>query len=149
MLFKEKVHLKCQQQLYEKIKFLQKTLGDLRDSAANETKSTAGDKHETALAMLQIEQENTARQLRELLLQKLVIDKINPAVSPIAITPGSLVTTDKGTFYVSISLGKILVESLPIVAISAQSPLGAKMLGAKQNEKISLNGNLYVIRAIE
>ena len=121
----------------------------LCNSAANETKSTAGDKHETALAMLQIEQENTARQLRELLLQKLTLDKIDPVISPITITIGSLVKTNKGYFYVSISLGKILVENLPIVAISAQSPLGRKLIGAKQFASIILNGNEFLIEGIE
>jgi hypothetical protein len=43
---------------------LQQVLADLKESGANETKSTAGDKHETALAMLQIEQANTRGQLQ-------------------------------------------------------------------------------------
>jgi hypothetical protein len=43
---------------------VQKVLADLHHSASNETKSTAGDKHETALAMLQLEQENKRQQLR-------------------------------------------------------------------------------------
>jgi len=149
MSFKQKVHLKCQQLLDEKITFLQNILTDLRASAANETKSTAGDKHETALAMLQIEQENTARQLRELLLQKIVLDEINPTISPIAATYGSLVKTNKSYFYISISLDKIIIENIQTVAISAQSPLAVKLLGAKQHETVSLNGNAYVVETIE
>ena len=34
---------------------LQQVLNDLKESGVNETKSKAGDKHETTLAMLQIE----------------------------------------------------------------------------------------------
>jgi hypothetical protein len=52
-------------------------LNELNDSAKNETKSTAGDKHETALAMLQIEQENTRNKLKEIKEQKLQLDRID------------------------------------------------------------------------
>ena len=65
MSFKENVYSAFAQLLNEKINNVQQILQELHRSAANETKSTAGDKHETALAMLQIEQENKRSQLRE------------------------------------------------------------------------------------
>ncbi len=55
---------------------LQQRLNDLKESGANETKSTAGDKHETALAMVQIEQANIRKQLEEALAQKVILEKI-------------------------------------------------------------------------
>ena len=55
---------------------LQQRLNDLKESGANETKSTAGDKHETALAMVQIEQANIRKQLEEALAQKAILEKI-------------------------------------------------------------------------
>jgi hypothetical protein len=149
MSFKQKIHNQCVQLLNEKINFLQQNLKDLTNSAGNETKSTAGDKHETALAMLQIEQENTSRQLKELLLQKLVLDKINPAIKPVAVTPGSLLKTNKGFFYVSIALGKILVDDVSVIALSAKAPLAVEFMHAVPNENFEINGNIYVIEAIE
>lgn len=67
MSFKEKVYQQYLQLVNDKIVSLQKILNELSDSAKNETKSTAGDKHETALAMLQQEQQNTSIKLSEAL----------------------------------------------------------------------------------
>ena len=64
MDFKQRVYEQCRQRIDEKISLLSHMLEELKESSSNETKSTAGDKHETALAMLQIEQENTGRQLK-------------------------------------------------------------------------------------
>ena len=149
MHFKQEVYTQCAASLNEKIHFLQKTLKDLTYSASNETKSTAGDKHETALAMLQIEQENTNRQLRELLLQKLIIDKIDPTASSVAVTTGSLVKTDKDYFYLSIPLGKVMVAGIPVIALSIKSPLGQKLLDSKLNGLVEINNVTYRIEAIQ
>ena len=149
MSFKQKVYNQCQQLLDEKIKFLHQTLRELTNSAGNETKSTAGDKHETALAMLQIEQENTNRQLRELLLQKLVLDKINPSINTVAVTVGSLIKTNKGFFYLTIALGKLAIEGNTVTALSAKSPLGAKLIGIRVQDSVEINGNVYTIESIE
>jgi len=58
MTLKQKAHQHYLQMVNDKISLLRQDLAGLRESGANETKSTAGDKHETALAMLQIEQAN-------------------------------------------------------------------------------------------
>ncbi len=81
MTFKEKVYKSYREIIETKIQLFQNTLKELRESGSNETKSTAGDKYETALAMLHIEQENVSRQLSEILKQKALFSKIDPAVS--------------------------------------------------------------------
>src|SRR4051812_780835 len=110
MTFKENVYEQCRKVVNDKIQFLRQTLRDLKESASNETKSTAGDKHETALAMLQIEQENTNRQLETLLAIKLSIEKINAAVRPEQVVNGALVKTSKGYLYLLAALGKVTVD---------------------------------------
>jgi len=146
---KEKVFERFANALKDKIGMLQQTLDDLKETASNETKSTAGDKHETALAMVQIEQENTARQLKEALAQKLVLERINISVKASRVSNGSLVKTNKGYFFFSVALGKIKVDDITVIALSAQSPLGARLSGLKVNESASLNGSNYVIEHIE
>ena len=49
MTFKQKIYSHYLQLINEKVQQLQKVLDDLKESSSNETKSTAGDKHETAL----------------------------------------------------------------------------------------------------
>ena len=91
MDFKEKVYQHYVSALNEKINGLQQTLNELSDSAKNETKSTAGDKHETALAMLQIEQENTRIKFREATEQKAQLESINIELSSLKIVKESLI----------------------------------------------------------
>lgn len=128
---------------------LQKVLNDLKESGANETKSTAGDKHETALAMLQIEQANTRGQMQEVLLQKAALEKIDSTVSAQMIVNGSLIKTNRGYFFMSTALGKAMVENITVMALSPQSPLGQKLMGLKAGDTAAINDIDYVIESIE
>ena len=149
MSFKHQVYERYLQLINEKFNALQLILNELNDSAKNETKSTAGDKHETALAMLQIEQENTRNKLKEITEQKLQLDRIDINLKSEKIIKGSLIKTNHGYLFLSIALGKITVEHQQIIALSPQSPLGLKLVGAKINDEIELNNLKYVIESFE
>ena len=103
MTLKQKIYHHYLQVINDKVQSLQQILADLKESGSNETKSTAGDKHETALAMLQIEQANTRGQLKEILEQKTVFEKINPLLSAAIIVNGSLIKTNRGHLFLSIA----------------------------------------------
>ncbi len=148
MTFKEKIFQQYVLHVHDKIILLQKTLHDLTDSAADETKSTAGDKHETALAMLQIEQENSSRQLSEALKQKAVLEKIDSSPHPEQVVSGSLVKTNKGYFFICLGLGKITVDEQLIIALSPESPLGKQLMHVKQGDSIEFNGTGYIIEEV-
>lgn len=149
MSFKHQVYERYLQLINEKFNALQVILNELNDSAKNETKSTAGDKHETALAMLQIEQENTRNKLKEITEQKLQLDRIDINLKSEKIIKGSLIKTNHGYLFLSIALGKITVEHQQIIALSPQSPLGLKLVGAKINDEIELNNLKYVIESFK
>lgn len=149
MTFKQQVHEHYLHRLQEKIQHLQLVLAELKESGANETKSTAGDKHETALAMLQIEQANKREQLRELEQQLAALEKINPAIVPAMIVPGSLVNTDQGYLYLSIAGGKAVIAGKAVTALSPQSPLGKLLLPLQAGQTASVNSHHYLIVSIE
>jgi hypothetical protein len=149
MTLKEKTYQTCIGIVQQKIDVLQKNLHDLTDSAGNETKRTAGDKHETALAMLQIEQENNSRQLKEALQQKSILEKIVPQLQTEMVVRGSLVHTNKGLFYISLGLGKVKVEDEIIFAVSPNAPLGKLLLMKKTGETFIFNQTEYTINSIE
>lgn len=149
MTFKEKIFQLYKQKVDEKISLLKKSYDELTESAANETKSTAGDKHETALAMLQIEQENTGRQLKEVLLQKSILEKIDPTLHTEEIVRGSIVITNNGIFFMSIGLGKILVDDKTVIALSPESPLGLQLMHKKPGDVFSFNDTNYTIEQVE
>lgn len=149
MTLKEKTYQSCLELIQQKIDVLQKNLHDLSDSAGNETKRTAGDKHETALAMLQIEQENNSRQLKEALQQKAVLEKIDPHLQTEMIVRGSLVHTNNGIFYISLGLGKLKVEGKTVFAVSPEAPLGKLMLMKKVGDAFQFNNTAYEILSLE
>jgi hypothetical protein len=148
MTLKQKIHHHCLQTVNGNIALLQQVLAELKESGANETKSTAGDKHETALAMLQIEQENKRAQLNAALAQKTVLEKINPAATALIVVPGSLITTSRGLLFISIALGKVVVDHAMITVLSPQSPLGQKLMGQQTGAVVEMNNVVYEIAGI-
>ena len=147
--FKQKIYDACMEVLNRKASSCKNALHELTIGIENDTKSSAGDKHETALAMLQIEQANTRGQLKEVLEQKAAYEKINPLLSAAIIVNGSLIKTNRGYLFLSTALGKALIEGVTVTALSAQSPLGAKLLGLAVADTAEVNNNRFVIESIE
>ncbi len=149
MTLKQQVYQQFTQQLDEKIRQVEQVLDELFQSAALETKSTAGDKHETALAMLQIEQQNKRGQLAELRAQRGVLQAIDPLVQNKLCSPGALITTNHGLFFISVALGKIAIDGQTVFALSVASPLGQKLSGLRERDHVLLNEKTYHILKIE
>ena len=149
MTLKQKIYNHYQLVINDKIKTLQQVLSDLKESGSNETKSTAGDKHETALAMLQIEQANIRGQLKDVISKKTAMEKIDPVISPIKIVNGSLIKTNRGYLFMSVALGKATIDGITVTALSPQSPLGIKLMGSIAGDVADINNNKYVIERIE
>ncbi len=149
MTLKEKIFEAYLGIIDDKIQLFLQTLRDLRESISNETKNTAGDKYETALAMLHIEQENTGQQLNEALKQKSLFGKIDPTVNTSKIINGSLVKTNRGYFFMSVALGKTVVEGNTVIALSPHSPLGQKIMGLKANDTAAINGTHFIIESVD
>ena len=146
--FKLKVYHVFLQLILDKVSMLQQTLLDLKESGSNETKSSAGDKYETALAILQLDQEKTSLQLKEALAQKALFEQIDPAVSTTAITNGSLVKTNKGFLFLSVAIGKATIDYQTVIALSLASPLGRALVGCTKNEQGSIHDNIYLVEDI-
>lgn len=146
--FKTKVYNQCLAVVNERLNFLQQSISELMQGAANESKSSAGDKHETARAMMQLEQEKLTAQLGETLQQKNTLEKINTLQHQQIIAMGSLIKTNKGYLYFSVPIGKINVDGKDVMALSIQSPLGKKLMGLGVNEKTELNSHQYIIEEI-
>lgn len=148
MTFKQTVYNYYYQMAEERVASLQKVLADLKDSAGNETKSTAGDKHEVGLAMLQIEQANTGNQLQDFLTKKNALERINPEIKTSIVVNGSLLKTNGDYLFISTALGKAEVDGEKVIALSPQSPLGQKLMGLKTGETAEINGTKYFIESI-
>lgn len=148
MSFKEKIYQHYTLQLGNKIAELEQKLNDLAESLQHETKSTAGDKHETARAFVHIEQENTGRQLSELQEQRADLAAINIHAVSTRIIKGSLVKTNKGYLFVSIAQGKAIVDGQTIFALSPAAPLGRKLLGLSEGDIAAINEVQYTVEQV-
>lgn len=133
----------------EKIETLQKMISDLTIDAQNDAKGSAGDKHETALAMMHLEQEKLTQKLKEVLEQKAILDKIDDSQKHQVVALGSLVQANDNFFFVSCALSKITFENQDIFALSPQSPLGIKLIGNKVGFQFEINAKTYTIQTIE
>ena len=123
--------------LSERIQKFENLIAETR-AANNETKSSMGDKYETSREMVQQEINNLQRQLNETLNQQALIKKISSEES-FKVQNGALVKTEKGLFFVSISVGEIVSENQKIMTVSAESPLVKAMFGKKIAEKFEIN----------
>ena len=124
-------------------------ISDLAQDAQNDAKGSAGDKHETALSMMHLEQEKLNQKLAEIIAQKNVVDKIDADAIHTKVALGSLVQTNEMLFYISAALPKIQLENKTIIAVSPQSPLGSQLMGKSLGDEILINTNRFQIKAIE
>ncbi len=125
------------QKLSEKIQNFEKLIVETRASN-NDTKSSMGDKYETGREMLQQEINNLQVQLNEVLKQQDFLKTIPVKISDKA-EKGAIVKTERGLFFISVSLGEITFENQKIICISPESPLAKAMNGKRKNETFSIN----------
>ena len=134
------------QKISEKIQKLEQLIAETRASN-NDTKSSMGDKYETSREMLQQEINNLQIQLNEHLKSQQILKNINPNPHKI-VTLGSLVETEKGMFFIAISLGELSFNQEKIFVISAESPLAKAMNGKKTGESFVVNNLSQIIKNI-
>jgi hypothetical protein len=148
MTFKQKAHQHYLVLVQDRIDVFKDMIVALTEDSKNDAKGSAGDKHETALSMMHIEQEKLNRKLREVLDQKNVLDKIDSTTIAKTIILGSLVKANGIYLYLSVALPKISVEGINVIALSPQSPLGNKLMGNAIGFSFEINGTKYVIEEL-
>ncbi len=119
-----------------------------QESANSESKSSAGDKYETGRAMAQLERDRYAQQLDGALTLEQELARINSEKEYSTVQPGSLVTTNRGTFFISISAGKLRVDNKDIFAVSPASPVGVALAGRRAGEEVMFNKMVYTIISV-
>lgn len=147
--FKEKTHHYYLQLVQDRIDVFRDMISALTEDSKNDAKGSAGDKHETALSMMHIEQEKLNHKLSEVLTQKAILDKIDPLKVLDTIALGSLVKANGIFLYLSTALPKVSIEGINVIALSPQSPLGAKLMGNKVGFTFEINGTRYLIESVE
>ena len=148
MSIKHKIHQHYQQLIQDRIDAFRDMIAALTEDSKNDAKGSAGDKHETALSMMHIEQEKLNYKLTEILDQKSVLDKIDPSLISSKVALGSLVKANGILLFVSAALPKITIDSKNIIPLSPQSPLGNKLMGNEVGFSFEINSTNYTIEEI-
>ena len=89
------LHQFCQGFVDQRSTRIQSQIKELQTALDSETKSSAGDKHETGRAMLQLEREKLGQQLAEAQDLNRVMQKIDISSKKTAAALGSLVKTTR------------------------------------------------------
>ena len=142
------VKLALLQQLTNQIETLQNQIADLTIDAQNDAKSSAGDKHETGLAMMHLEQEKLNAKLTDLINHKKLVQKLPENEVTTKIGLGSLVKTDKAMFYVSIAFLAFKVQNQMVMFISSSAPLMQVLLNKEVGTEVVFNNISYKILEI-
>jgi transcription elongation GreA/GreB family factor len=119
-----------------------------RESVADDSKSSAGDKHETSRAMAQLEQEKLEAQLQEALQMQDDLQRIANAALTDKVHSGSAVVTSQGNFFLAVAIGRLQVGDETWFAISTTSPLGTVLVNRQSGETVSVNGRSFTILSI-
>ncbi|MDF2450043.1 MAG: 3-oxoacyl-ACP synthase [Bacteroidota bacterium] len=145
---KQKLIEACNHYFRNKIASLMSIIGDIENSSNSENKSSAGDKHETSKAMMQLEREKLGTQLREAENQLAEFEKIDFNRSFQVVEQGCLVETGEGLFFIAGSAGRLVLDDQTAFVISIKSPLANVMLGHKKGDTVLFNGVSYFIKSV-
>lgn len=145
MNIKEALYNQCIEFVDNRFQVIQKAINDIQKSLTNETKSSAGDKHETGRAMLQLEREKAGNQLAEINKIKEALSKINFGKSSKTIGLGSVVYTTQHNYFIAISAGKLEIENELFYAISPNTPIGKLLMGKTVDDGIVFSEQVFSI----
>jgi len=115
----------------------------------SETKSSAGDKHETGRAMIQLELEKLGNQIHKIELNYQRLNTIKDFKTSSSVGLGSIIFTDKANYYLAVAADSCKINSKVFYCISSQSPIGKLLFGKKINQSIRFNDIESIILEIK
>ncbi len=136
----------CLQIGEDKCARLQGQLDQLHESLTGETKSTAGDKHETSRAKLHFEIDQLNKQLNIVKEDIITLRRCQNIGLVSKVSLGGLVETTQGRFLVACGWGKVSLPSGQLIyCISTEAPFYQSMKGLAIGEQFKFNNNMFYI----
>ena len=133
--------LQCRESLETRKSEYLRELRSVDEAAAGETKSSAGDKYETAREMMAQARNLLGRNLAETesgldALARMAAVPLRPVIGF-----GSLVETDQGWHLLGASLGEMEIAGITVRMMSLASPLGAALKGKSAGDRFPWRGS--------
>ncbi len=148
MLEKEKLYRQIQETVEQKIAVAERSIASAKESRDNDTKSSAGDKYETGREMMQAEINKSEAQLNVALQLKEDLQRINLDRTYSFVEQGSLVVTNLGKYFISIGIGRVLLDEEEFYCISLASPIGKLLFKKSVGDKVKFNEREFLIKEI-
>lgn len=148
LILKEALFKQCEDFVNTRFRTIQTTISSHQKSLRSETKSSAGDKHETGRAMVQLEMEKAGQQLAAVQQMQQTLAKITIFKSSGNIALGSVIETTSASYFLSVSAGKLTINQTTYFAISASSPIGKLLMGKQVGETFHWNGKEIKIKNV-
>jgi len=121
---KEALFRQCEAFANKRLQTVEAVISSNQLALQSETKSSAGDKHETGRAMLQLEMEKAGQQLAGIMQMKEILAKVDILKTSKNVCLGSVIFTEKVNYFLSISAGQLEVANKMYFAVSVSSPIG-------------------------
>jgi hypothetical protein len=144
---KQSVLLAIQQSLLGKAENYRRMIADLGEGMANETKSSAGDKYETARSMAQMESGQLNGQLAEVMRQIALLQSLG-AEKCEAAGPGALVDLGDELFFIGLPAGTIDLGSRKVICISPVSPAALGMRDKTPGDNVTIGARSMRIKKV-
>ena len=148
MNIKEELYIETKNFVEERMKTTQNLINSIQISLQSETKSSAGDKHETGRAMLQLEREKVGNQFVEIQRLQKILQRIDIKKKSELACLGSLITTDNGIYFIAIGRGVVNYNKQEYFVIAINSPIGKILLGKQKGEEVDFNGKTIKILTV-
>ena len=147
-MIKEALLKQCVLFVNDKLAIVETIMTENQKALQQESKSSAGDKHETGRAMIHLEMEKVSQQLEVSKKMKETLHRIQLHSVSQKIKLGSLITTDQGIYFLSISAGQLKVAGKLYYAVSPSSPIGALLIGKEKGTIVTLGTKAIKILSI-
>ena len=131
-----------------KIRKANEYLESIQESIRSETKSTAGDKHDTNRELMQQERNKAAQNVSHQLLAQKTIMELRKSKSSKQIGFGSLIQTNRSFIYIGLSIGKVAYKDQNVLCVSPVSPLARAFESKTENQEVDFNEVLYFIEKV-
>lgn len=131
--------------VFDKLETIDSLIKSSIVSRNNNTKSSAGDKHETSRAKIQSDIDNYQQQKINIINQLKTLKSIDLNKSYSKVENGALVETNTGFFFIAIGLGRWKVNNEQIFVISLASPIGKFMKDKVESSSYTFRNLNYKI----
>lgn len=145
-LLKKKIFDSCYNQQLEKITNIENAMSEAQTSA-NEDEQPK-DMYDASRIMMLGKRDMYVQQLQFEMLQLETLHKIDLTVNHKTVEFGAVVVTEMQNVFISVGLGKFIVEGEPFYAISPKVPFFQAMRGMKKGDEFVFRGKKIRIKDV-